>query len=173
MSVLKNIKLFKNIFITSGITFVFGIYSIYHLYFYIHHIEYTHNAEINKLQKRINKMENDYNDLKLELNSKVSNIENNILTIEQTHMYSNDISSEISSDISSNCENKKYLETELEYNEQINAIKKIGYTCIEMNDLFEPNSDDERALSDSKNYINNDSRSRSVSWSSLSKRFFG
>ena len=169
MTILRNIRVFKNIFITSGITFVFGIYSIYHLYFYIQHIEYKHDREINKLQKRINKMENDYNDLKVELNYKVSNIENNLLTIEQTHMYSNDISSEISSEY----EHKKKLEIELEYKEQINAIKNIGYTCIDMNNLFEPDSDDERAVSDSKNCINNDSRSRSVSWSSLSKKLFG
>jgi hypothetical protein len=163
MSVLKNIKLFKNIFITSGITFIFGIYSIYHLYFYIQHIEYTHNAEITKLQKRIYKIENDYNDLKLEL---VDKIENSISKIEQTHLLSNDVSFKI--------ETNNYLVNELEHNDQINAIKKIDYTCIDMDNLFETDSDDyHNELSKANSIPTESCRSRSKSWSSFTKRVFG
>ena len=163
MSVLKNIKLFKNIFITSGITFIFGIYSIYHLYFYIKHIEYTHNAEITKLQKRIYKMENDYNDLKMGLYDK---IENSISKIEKIQLLSNDVSSKD--------ECNTYLDNELEHKEEINAIKKIDYTCIDMNDIFETDSDDyHNELSKTNSMPTESSRSRSKSWSSFTKRIFG
>jgi hypothetical protein len=156
MSVFKNIKFLKNMFITTGITVLFGMYSIFHLYFYINQLE--------KKLYNLKKMELD--DLKvqiLKMNMNIDYLTDRIIKLEMSPSEFNQ--SEFNQ---SELNQIDYNNDNLQYDEQMNVLKKIGdFTCIDKDELCEKDSDEESIKSSVR------SRSSSLSLSWVKKTLFG
>jgi hypothetical protein len=159
MSVFKNIKFLKNMFITTGITVLFGMYSIFHLYFYINQLE--------KKLYNLKKMELD--DLKvqiLKMNINIDYLTDRIIKLEMSPSELNE--SELNESELNQIELNQivYNNDNLQYDEQMNVLKKIGdFTCIDKDELCEKDSDEDSIKSSVR------SRSSSLSW--VKKTLFG
>jgi len=156
MNILNNCKIYA---ITSGISFVFG------LYFYVKHIEYRYDFEINKIKQDTSKT-NDELELKIiNIHNTLSKLLDRISELEQENIES--LSELTFNDFSQNDYN----------NNTDNDTQNIDYTHINMDELCEETSCFKHSINSKSGFTETNksenrprSRSRSVSWGSLTKK---
>jgi hypothetical protein len=163
MSIFKNIKFFKNIFITTGFTFIFGMYSVFHLYFYIKDID----AKMDNLTKKeLDRKQLYFEELKVqifEMNNSVSLLTKRINELESKNNLIEYLS--ISETAISETAISETVISETAISEIDHTEETKEYTCINKDDLFEKDSDEESIKSGTR------SRSASISW--VKKQLFG
>ena len=107
----------KNTFIATGLSLFLCSYSIYNLYFYLQYIEGTYDNKIYLLQKDLNKLKSNYENVEFELSKikkKIIILTDKVIKLEEINKELNEeinenISKDINEEINEKLQNKSNL----------------------------------------------------------------